>query len=62
MTKVYNLKNKSPEEVINTYKKISINSKLPKTIWKLTGNYEKAYRLYQNHGYNNRMVDTTKPQ
>lgn len=47
MTKVYNLKNKSPEEVINTYKKISINSKLPKTIWKLTGNYEKALELYQ---------------
>jgi hypothetical protein len=47
MTKVYNLKNKSPEEVINTYKKISINSKLPKTIWKLTGNYEKALELFQ---------------
>lgn len=47
MTKVYNLKNKSPEEVINTYKKININSKLPKTIWKLTGNYEKALELFQ---------------
>ena len=56
MTKVYNLKNKSPEEVINTYKKININSKLPKTIWKLTGNYEKALELFQASKNNKTLI------
>ncbi len=55
MTKVYNLKNKSPEEVINTFKKISVNSKLPKTIWKLTGNYEKALEVFQTSKKNKKQ-------
>ena len=57
MNQVQNLKNKTQEEVINTYKKIGIKSKLQKTIWNLTGNYEKAMEVYQSSKKNNKQTN-----
>ena len=47
MEKVNNLKNKTPEEVINTYKKISLKNKIIKEIWNNTDNYEQAEEVYK---------------
>ncbi len=47
MEKIYNLKDKTPEEVISSYKKIALKSKILKEMWNKTGNYEDAMKLYQ---------------
>lgn len=53
MEKIYNLKNKTHEEVIKTYKKIAIKSQKLNEIWKNTGNYEKAIQVYKTYIKNN---------
>ena len=47
MEKIYNLKDKTPEEVINSYMKIALKSQLINEMWKKTGNYEDAMKLYE---------------
>lgn len=49
MEKIYNLKDKTPEEVIVEYKKIGTKNQVLKEIWKMTGNYEEAMKLYNNY-------------
>ncbi len=49
MGKIYNLKNKKPDEVIKAYKIIALKSQIPKKIWKTTGNYEDAMKYYQTY-------------
>ena len=49
MKKINNLKNKTPKEVINTYKKISLKNKIIKEIWNNTDNYEQAEEVYKTY-------------
>ena len=49
MEKIYNLKDKTPKEVINSYKEIGLKNQILKEIWKMTGNYEEAMKLYNNY-------------
>ena len=49
MEKIYNLKDKTPEEVINAYKKIALKSQVLKEIWNKTGNYKEAMALYEEY-------------
>ena len=57
MAKIYNLRKKKPEEVINTYKKIAIKSQIINEIWKITGSYEKAMNFYKAYIKDNGEVN-----
>ena len=49
MKKINNLKDKTPEEVIKTYKIVALRSQIPKQIWNLNGNYEEAMKCYREY-------------
>ena len=49
MEKINNLKNKTPEEVVNVYKEIALKNEILKEIWNNTDNYEQAEEVYKTY-------------